>query len=172
MLSGSRESERPGTNFPQTETAGASWGSRLAPSLPAFDAGSSAPVAGTLSRCPGGRIRQRLTPPPVPTAGAEDPSHRRGGSCRPGDPRATSRAASALQGQCRRCGRRSSPAVPAALGSPGAAPAVPGSTGARLGRTHPVAPNRPLPSCCSAVTFPAPRGESGRHPKSNPRIGV
>lgn len=56
-------------------------------------------VAGTPARCPGVPPWPLPAPPPVPASRAKNPSHLRLGSC--WGPRATSRAASAQEGQCR-----------------------------------------------------------------------
>lgn len=139
----------------------------------------SALGAGTPARCPGVLTRPLPAPLPVRAPRAKDPSHRRLGSCQ--GPRATSRAASAQQEQCRLSRWRSRPPCRPPRLCPSTLEAFEEGRwlprGARLhlpsarkdlpGRTEPT-----LPSCCSAATFPPPRGKSGRDPKQNTRIGV
>lgn len=135
--------------------------------------------AGTPARCPGVPTRPLPAPLPVPVPRAKDPSHRCLGSCQ--GPRATSRVASVRQEQCRLSRWPSRPPHLPPRPCPSTLEALEDGRwlprGARLhlpsaqkdlpGRTEPT-----LPSCCSAATFPPPRGKSGRDPKQNTRIGV
>lgn len=174
MLSSSQESRRPGTNFLRAETPGVaprSVRTGLRSRIPAL-------VAGTPARCPGVLPWPLPAPPRVPAPCDKDPIHRPLGSCRPGSP-CHLPAASARQGQCRLSRWRSRP--PRRPSGPSTSEALEdGRWLPRGARLHLPSPRKDLPgrikptlpSCCSAATFPPPRGKSGRDLKQNTRIGV
>lgn len=124
MLSGSRGTECPGTNFPPTETPGVSGGCpSFGPYRPATP--DPRPGRGDALQVPGRPDSAAAGAPAGARCGRRRPQSPQRQLVPARGPRATSRAASALQGQCRRCDVRCSPAVPAAVRTPGAAPRCP-----------------------------------------------
>ncbi|XP_055985678.1 basic proline-rich protein-like [Sorex fumeus] len=168
LSGGGREPERPSANFPPPRPRSLPGGraspgpSRPATPLPRPARGDALQVPGrpdwAAAGAPAGACRGRRRPPSPP------PPPRRLVPAR--GPRATSRAASAPQGRCRRCGRRSSPArpaEPAALRTRG----LPRRLSARPARTLPAAARRARPSmlqCCHVSAT-----EGGTRPPSQPQ---
>lgn len=176
MLSSSQEPRRPGTNFLRAETPEPPRGrASLGPHRPAEpdprpgrgdarqvpgspDSASARASAGARSSRPGTR-----PPPPRLVLGQ--------------GPRATSRAASAPQGPCRLSGW---PCRPPRLCLSTVEALEDGRWLPRAARLHLLSARKDLagrteptlPSCCSAATFPPPRGKGGRDPKQNTRIGL
>lgn len=174
MLSSSQESRRPGTNFLRAETPQGR--ASLGPHRPAEP--DPRPGRGDARQVPGSPHLGAACAPAGPCSLCQGPHPPLPRLVQAGVP-CHLPAASARQGQCRLSRWRSRP--PRRPSGPSTSEALedgrwlPG--GARLhlpsprkdlpGRIRPT-----LPSCCSAATFPPPRGESGRDPKQNTRIGV